>query len=76
MLPPTRRRLEGRTQRTNTAHSTTESAYFESLKHCQSGFGNVGTAFVAAAPVAAVLVALAVFVAAVGCIPQCFAAGH
>lgn len=76
MLPPTRRRHGGRTRHTNATSGTTESTYFESLKHCQSGFGNVGTAVVAAVPVAAVLVALAVFVAAAGCIPQCFAAGH
>lgn len=76
MLPPTRRQRRGRSRRSDTVHSTTESAYFGSLKHCQSGFGNVGIAFVAVAPVAAVLVALAVFVAAVECIPQCSAAGH
>lgn len=57
-------------------HSATESAYFGSLKHCQSGFGNVGIASVADAPVAAVLAALVVFAAAAGCIPQCLAAGH
>lgn len=57
-------------------HSATESAYFGSLKHRQSGFGNVGIASAAVAPVAAVLAALVVFVAAAGCIPQCFAAGH
>lgn len=57
-------------------HSATEWAYFWILKHCQSDFGNVGIAFVAVAPVAVVLVALAVFVAVAGCIPQCFAAGR
>lgn len=59
-----------------TVHSATESAYFGSLKHCQSGFGNVGIAFAAVAPVAAVLAALAVFAAAAGCIPQRSAAGR
>lgn len=62
--------------RSHAARGATESAYFGSLKRCQSGFGNVGIAFVAVAPVAVVLVALAVFGAAAGCIPQCFAAGH
>lgn len=77
VLPPTRRRHGGRSQRSRTVSSATESAYFGSLKHCQSGFGNVGIAFVAVAPVAVVLAALAVFAAAAaGCIPQCLAAGH
>lgn len=77
VLPPTWRQHKGRSQRFNTVHSATESAYFGSLKHCQSGFGNVGIAFVAVAPVAVVLAAVAVFAAAAaGCIPQCFAVGH
>lgn len=59
-----------------TVHSTTESTYSGSLRCCRSGFGNVGTAGVAGAPVAAVLGPLAVFVAAAGCIPQCFAVAH
>lgn len=60
-----------------TVHGATESAYFGSLRRCQSGFGNVGIASAAVAPVAAVLAALAVFAAAAaGCIPQCFAVGH
>lgn len=50
--------------------SATESAYFGSRKHCPSGFGNVGIAFVADAPAAAAEIAAA------GCIPQCFAAGR
>lgn len=76
VLPPTRRQHRGRSQRSNAVHSATESAYFGSLKHCQSGFGNVGIAFVAVAPVAVVLAAVAVFAAAAGCILQCFAVGH
>lgn len=66
--------------RRGNTHSATESAYFESLKQCLSGFGNVGIAFVAVAAVAVavavVLAAVAVFAAAAGCIPQCFAVGH
>lgn len=80
MLPPTRQQHRGRSQRSDTVRSATESAYFGSLKHCQSGFGNVGIAFVAVAPVAVVLVEVAVFAAAAaaaaGCIPQYFAVGH
>lgn len=59
-----------------TVHSTTESTYCGSLQRCLSGFGNVGTAGAAGAPDAAVLGALAVSVAAAGCIPQCFAVAH
>lgn len=56
--------------------TATESAYFESLKHCKSGFGNVDTVFVAVEAAAVVLVAVvAVSVAAAGYIPQCFAVG-
>lgn len=76
VLPPTRPRHSGRSQRSNEVHSATESAYFGSLKRCQSGFGNVGIAFAAVAAVAAALGAVAVFVAAAECIPQCLAAGH
>lgn len=58
------------------SHGTTELTYSGSPQRCQPGFGNAGTAGVAGAPVAAALGALAAFVAAAGCIPQCFAAAH
>lgn len=76
MPPPTLRQHRRRSQRSDAVHRATESAYFGSLKHCQSGFGNVGIAFAAVAPVAVVLAAVAVFAAAAGCIPQCSAVGH
>lgn len=53
-----------------TVHSTIESTCSGSPQRCRSGFGNVGTAVVAGAPVAAVLGAAA------ECIPQCFAVGR
>lgn len=67
---------EGDLSALNTVRGATESAYFGSLKHRQSGFGNVGIAFAAVAPAAAALAALAVIAAAAGCIPQCLAAGR
>lgn len=63
-----------KSQRSDVVRSATESACFGSLTHCQSGFGNVGIVF--AAVVAVALAAVAVFAAAAGCIPQCFAVGH
>lgn len=76
MLPPAQRQHTERSRHSITVHSTTVSAYFGSLKHCPSGFGNVGIGVVAVASVAAVLAAPAVFAAAAECIPQCFAGGH
>lgn len=75
MLTPARsNNTEGDSQRFDAIHSATESAYFGSLTRCQSGFGNVGIVF--AAVVVVELAAVAVFAAAAGCIPQCFAAVH
>lgn len=77
MLPPAWRQHRGRPQRSDAVRSTTESAYFGSLTHCQSGFGNVGIVFAAVVAVAVALAAVAVFAAAAaGCIPQCLAVGH
>lgn len=70
---PPRPRQQHTPQCSPTVHSATESTYSGSPQRYRPGFGNVGTAGAAGAPVAAVLGALAEFVAAAGCIPQCFA---
>lgn len=79
MLPPAGLRHRDGSQCSDKVFSATESAYSESLKHCQSGFGNVGTAFAAVATVAAALAtaaAVLVTAAAAECIPLCFVVGH